>query len=86
MHEISIVIDSYALNFETARKIALAVAGQEEEEPMVIAWNDRNKDKHSPSCLQCEIKGAPGWEIYGRNHGSRLRISFNGGEYVFFCS
>jgi len=28
------------VDFDTARKIALAVAGQDEEEPMLIAWND----------------------------------------------
>ena len=86
MQEIDLLVNGCEVDFATARKIALAVAGQDEEEPMLIAWNDKARDKHSPSCLQCEIKGAPGWEIYGRNHGGRLRISINHDEYVFIYS
>jgi hypothetical protein len=87
MQEIDLLVKGCAVDFETARRMALAVAGRdEEEEPMLIAWNDRGRDKHSPGCLQCEIKGAPGWEVYGRNHGGRLRISINNDDYVFIYS
>jgi hypothetical protein len=86
MQEIDLNIKGCEVNFETARKIALAVAGQDEEEPLLIAWHDRGREKHSPSCVKCEIKGAPGWEIYGRNHGGRLRISINQDDYVFIMS
>jgi len=86
MQDIDLLVNGYAVDFDTARKIALAVAGQDEEEPVLIAWNDKGRDKHSPGCVQCEIKGAPAWEIYGRNHGGRLRISINNDDYVFICS
>jgi len=86
MQDIDLFVNGCAVDFYTARKIALAVAGQDEEEPMLIAWNDKARDKHSPSCVQCEIKGAPAWEIYGRNHGGRLRISINHDDYVFIYS
>ncbi|RJX29496.1 MAG: hypothetical protein C4531_10465 [Desulfurivibrio sp.] len=86
MQEIDLNIKGYTVQFETARRIALALAGQDEEEPMLIAWHDRARDRHSPGCVKCEIKGAPGWEIYGRNHGGRLRISINEDDYVFIMS
>ncbi|OKY75779.1 MAG: hypothetical protein BM485_07720 [Desulfobulbaceae bacterium DB1] len=86
MQEIHITVDGIALDFETAKNIALAVAEKEGDEPMLISWNDRARDKHSPSCVKCELHGAPGWEVYGRNHGGRVRISVNKDDYVFIYS
>ncbi|MHB1016157.1 MAG: AF1514 family protein, partial [Desulfurivibrionaceae bacterium] len=51
-----------------------------------LAWYDAHREAHSPGCVQCEIKGRPGWEVYGENHGGRLKIIFNQGEYVFIQS
>ncbi|MCB2181384.1 MAG: AF1514 family protein [Desulfobulbaceae bacterium] len=86
MERVEIKVNGCILNYELARKMALAIASENEEDPMLISWNDRVRDKHSPSCMKCEIKGAPGWEVYGRNHGGRLRISVNDDEYVFIYS
>ncbi|MFZ5758876.1 MAG: AF1514 family protein [Thermodesulfobacteriota bacterium] len=84
MHDVRIAIDGVAVDFETARGVAVAVAGRHgDEEPMLIAWSDRARGRHSPSCVKCELQGAPGWEVYGRNHGGRLRISVNEDAYVF---
>jgi hypothetical protein len=86
MQRIEVSLAGCEPDFETARRIALVLAGQEQEEPMLIAWYDRRRDRHSPGCLQCEIKGAPGWEVYGANHGGRLRIGVNRDDYVFIYS
>ncbi|MFH1215286.1 MAG: AF1514 family protein [Pseudomonadota bacterium] len=87
MLEIHITVDGSEVDFDAARAMALAVAGKEDdEEPMLISWNDRVRGKHSPSCVKCELHGDPGWEVYGRNHGGRLRISINKDDYVFIYS
>ena len=83
MEKISIKIEGRKLHFDLANAMALAIAEDNEEEPMLICWNDRGRDMHSPSGVMCEIKGAPGWEVYGENHGGQLRISINDEEYVF---
>jgi hypothetical protein len=86
MQKIELTVTGCDPDFETARKISRGIAEQDEQESVLIAWNDRFRDKHSPACLQCEIKGAPGWEVYGANHGGRLRISINHDDYVFIYS
>ena len=35
---------------------------------------------------ECELKGKPGWEVYGENHEGRLRISFDEDRFVFIYS
>jgi len=86
MKEILIAISGAALDFEAARSMAKIMAMQENGETDCLAWSDKRRQKHSPSCVQCEIKGKPGWEVYGENHGGRLKIVFNQGEYVFIHS
>lgn len=86
MQEIHLAVEGMEVGFEQAMAMARLLAAPEDEEVMLISWNDRLRDKHSPCCLQCEIHGAPGWEIYGKNHGGRLRISVNHDEYVFIFS
>ena len=86
MKKITIRISGMRPDFEQARIVASALAGNDDSESMLISWNDRIRDLHSPSCLKCEIKGTPGWEAYGINHGGRLRISINEDDYVFIFS
>jgi hypothetical protein len=83
MEQIEITVTGTPMNFERARALAQQVAVQEGEEPMLISWCDREQGIHSPQCLQCEIKGEPGWEVYGRNHGGRVRVSVNRDCFVF---
>lgn len=83
MQKIELTVTGCQPDYGTAAKIARAIAEQDGQEPLLIAWHDRLRDKHSPGCLQCEIKGAPGWEVYGANHGGRLRVSINCDDYVF---
>lgn len=86
MKKIEIQTNGFEPDFEQARNFARIVAEDREDDVMLISWNDRKRDVHSPSCLQCEIRDTPGWEVYGINHGGRLRISINDDDYVFIFS
>lgn len=83
MERIDISIKGCALNFDMASKISRAIAERDDEDSMLICWNDRAREMHSPSGVLCEFDGTPGWEVYGENHGGRLRISINDDNYVF---
>jgi hypothetical protein len=71
------------IDFDSARDAALALVSVEIAEPMLISWCDRERNIHSPSCLKCEIKGKPGWDVYGLNHGGRFRVNINNEQYIF---
>jgi hypothetical protein len=86
MREVTVDITGYGIKFEQAKQIAELLALRDNEMATLVSWNDRERDIHSPQCLQCEIKGAPGWEVYGRNHDGRLRISVNKDAFVFIYS
>lgn len=74
------------IDFEQAKAVARIVAEQGNELATLMSWRDRDKGVHSPHCLQCEIKGEPAWEVYGRNHEGRLRISIDDERFVFIYS
>ena len=86
MKDILIAITGVELDFEMARKMASIIAQGKNRETDCIAWADARQKSHSPSYVQCEINGRPGWEVYGENHGGWLKIIFNQGEYVFIYS
>ena len=86
MQNINIRVLGYEIDFGQARAMAEVLASKENDFATLISWNDKKKDIHSPQCLQCEIKGAPGWEVYGKNHDGRLRISINEDTFVFIYS
>ncbi|MCK5228103.1 MAG: AF1514 family protein [Desulfobulbaceae bacterium] len=83
MKNIELTITESPLDYASARQQAEGMAEKEFSDPMLISWCDTKKNIHSPSCLKCEIKGKQGWEVYGENHGGKLRISINEDEYVF---
>lgn len=72
--------------WDEARDAAYALACEDDHEPMLMSWFDRETGKFSPSCCQCDIKDGPAWEIYGLNHNGRLRISVNDDRFVFIYS
>lgn len=86
MKDILIAITGAELDFDSARNIAGIIARQENGATDCLAWSDARRGSHSPGSVQCEIKGRPGWEVFGENHGGRLKIIFNQGEYVFIQS
>ncbi len=69
--------------WDVAKAVALEFACADDEDPMLMAWFDQVTGKFSPSCCKCDIKDGPAWEIYGKNHGGRLRISINNDRFVF---
>ena len=83
MQDIQLSLTGMDVNFETYREITGLLAAQGDEETMLVAWSDRGRGNHSPCCVKCQIGAEPGWEVYGRNHGGRLRFSINNDEYVF---
>ena len=86
MKRIDVTIDGYHLDFEQAKETGRLIAEKDNDFTVLVSWCDRDKGKHSPCCLKCEFKGEPGWEVYGRNHEGRLRISFDDDRFVFIYS
>ena len=86
MQPVTIEISEYDVDYDQAKQVAEILAMRDNEYATLVSWNDREKGVHSPQCLKCEIKGDPGWEVYGRNHEGRLRISINSDDYVFIYS
>jgi len=86
MEDVFVDITGYEVDFEQAKQIADLLGLRDHEMATLISWNDRERNIHSPRCLQCEIKGDPGWEVYGQNHDGRLRISVNKDAFVFIYS
>ncbi len=82
MQEEAITIAADA-GFDTALEHARRIALQGNPDPMLLAWADRRQGRQSPAGVQCEIRGRPGWEVYGESHGGRLRISVNDDLFVF---
>lgn len=68
------------------KNVARLLAEQENDLALLISCGDRDNGVHSPQCLQCEIKGEPGWEVYGRKHEGRLRINIDDDRFVFIYS
>ncbi|MBU0480088.1 MAG: AF1514 family protein [Proteobacteria bacterium] len=85
MKEIQISIEG-EVGREDAQKKAESIARQENPDTFVISRYNRHANACSPCCLKGKIGEKPGWEIYGENHGGRLKITINNGEYVFILS
>ena len=83
MNKVTVQIQGYDIDFDSAKRMAQLLAERDNEMTTLVSWNDAKRNIHSPQCLQCKIKGDPGWEVYGRNHEGRLRISFNDDVFVF---
>ena len=83
MKEISIDVKGTSLDFHAAQSIAKSIASEDNPDTTAMAWFDKKSDRHSPSTVECNSKGIPGWEEYGRNHGGRKKISINEDEYIF---
>ena len=83
MIEIKMTIEGIDPGFEDLLGMTRIMALRGNRETMLVAWSDRKQNKHSPCCIRCQIGDEPGWEVYGRNHEGRLRISVNRDDYVF---
>ena len=83
MKNISISIKGLDLDFESSQTIAKAIATMGSPDTTSMAWYDKKLNRHSPATVECNSKGTPGWEEYGRNHDGKWEISINEGDYVF---
>jgi len=86
MEDVRITLEGMDIDFDTLRKMTDVLALRDNEFATLVSWNDRERNVHSPQCLKCEIKGDPDWEVYGRNHEGRLRISINNDQFVLIYS
>lgn len=86
MDEVRVAIRGVDLDFATVRRLAQALAEAGNPEAELIAWRDARQGTHSPSCVKCQIGDRAGWEVYGANHGGRLRVEINDGAYVLIYS
>lgn len=86
MKKISCNINGYNVTFDEAKAIAELIARPGNDFATLVSWCDRDKGVHSPCCLKCDFQGEPGWEVYGRNHEGRLRISVDDDRFVFIYS
>ena len=86
MERVDCNVEGYEVDFDQAREMGRIMAEKDNDFATLVSWCDRDKGVHSPCCLKCELKGEPGWEVYGRNHEGRLRISIDNDRFVFIYS
>ena len=83
MQDVKVTISGLDFDFEYAQGIARSIAAKKNPETDLMAWYDKKQERHSPSIVECNKAGIPGWEEYGRHHGGTLKVEINKGEYVF---
>ncbi len=86
MKEIQIIVTGEKIDFDLARSLARTIAARDNPDTDLISWFNRIENRHSPSCVHCEIGCRPGWEVYGENHGGRIRFELNNGDYILIFS
>nr|MBF0220725.1 AF1514 family protein [Desulfobulbaceae bacterium] len=86
MKEIIINISGQEVGQEVAQKIGQVIAEADNPESIVVSRYNRTANACSPCCLKGKLGDTPGWEVYGKNHGGRLKITINDGDYVFIFS
>jgi len=73
-------------DFDVARSKARQLGLAENPESEIISWHNREADTQSPCCLHCDFGDVPAWEVYGRNHGGRIKVTAGDGRFVFIVS
>lgn len=86
MEKIELTLGNGDIEFEFARKEARAIAEKDNSEAEILSWHNRDANTQSPCCLKCDFGGTPAWEVFGKNHGGRLKIIVNDGQFVFITS
>ncbi len=86
MQNISIQITGCPLTQEQAQKICRLIAEDGNLETEAVARYNKALNACSPCTLKGNLGDRPGWEVYGENHGGRLKISVNNDQYVFIFS
>ena len=84
METTTITTDKTGFDFDTARKVSEAVAKVYNPETSLVAWFDKKQNKHSPSQVECDAEGLPGWEETGEIMGGRKRWCSGTGNIFLF--
>ncbi|RLA97220.1 MAG: hypothetical protein DRG83_16215 [Deltaproteobacteria bacterium] len=72
------------ISFDEARALAESVASVYSDDPMLLAWYDRQNDRFFPQVTCCDCgDGRPTWEIYADSRGASVKVVDNDGDYVF---
>jgi len=69
-----------------AMKVAESEVSNHYEDPMLLAWYDRDRDFESPQhASECHVDSAiPGYIDYALYHGATLKIDIEQGRFIFF--
>jgi len=69
-----------------AMKLAESEVLEYYDDPMLIAWYDRDRDFESPQhASECHVDTAiPGYIDYALYHGATLRLNIENGRFIFF--
>jgi hypothetical protein len=73
------------LDFDRAKALADVAAAVLVDEPLLLAFYDRDRNLEAPGHVSechegCEV---PGYIDYAANRGAELRIDIDGGRFVF---
>jgi hypothetical protein len=79
---IDLEVPDATLDCTQARALAEARARQEDPDPMLLAWYDRDAGAFSPQVTCCGDK-KPAWLIYAESRRGDLVIDINQEAYVF---
>lgn len=85
MKTVHLEIDNESLDFSRARLKAEESADAALEDPVLLSWYDRIRDRESPSGVSechdgCEI---PGCVEYAQSRGGELVVNINQGTFLF---
>lgn len=74
------------VDYLQAMKLAESEAQKRFEEPMLLAWYDRDRGFESPQhASECHVNSAiPGYIDYALYHGATLKIDIEQGRFIFF--
>lgn len=85
METVRIEWSGAAPDFNQAKRLADAAAGERVEEPILLSWYDRLRDLESPRGVNECHKSCPepGYLQYAENRGGSLIVDVADGAYVF---
>jgi hypothetical protein len=69
METITITADQTGFDFATAPESFRGRGKSYNPETSLVAWFDKKQNKHSPSQVECDAEGLPGWEEARAGHG-----------------
>jgi hypothetical protein len=70
------------IDFFEAKDIADQKAKELDRNPMLLAWFDGHRGKHSPDVV-CGCGDKPSWLVYAQNRGGFISVDINKEKFVF---